>query len=360
VVLPVNEASSNLDVQRALARRVAEEILGVPANDMSMASGALATNYFSFTFPVEVGAAENRRRVFVKVPKADLYNNSATILPISGADRRMAEEEANSLRLLADQWQAEDLDVSWVHLRGEVPDYNAVVTDSAQGEHALDVFRRMDLRRRFGCITDRDRLRAAMARLGVALGRFHLRHTTEAEFLPGLAAPKLLKYVDEISQLTKSVWPSRVARLIEQMGISPIPGLLTTTLKGLDIRNILIDRSYRITLLDPGRMKKAYREEDIARFLMTWRILYWGTGWFALALEPDAAAETAFLDGYQESMGRPLSNCLHRFFLLKEILKHWRIAYIALSLKHWPHVINRLVAVHYIDRFFERQLAKLG
>ena len=355
----LSEEDGNEAVLLRLARQLVEEISGRPFDPEHARIGPLATNYFSFVFPIELSNERGPRKVFVKIPKEDLRRGPKAILPISSADRRAAAAESESLRTLADQWRADDLAVSWVHLRAEIPDYNAIVTDAADGEEALTVFRRLDLRRRLGLAEDRDRLRAAMARLGTALGRFHLRAVAEGEFSPGLVAPKLLKYASEISKLTQSAWPNRVARIIEQCGSRRIPGLYTTTLKGLDVRNVLIDRDSRITLLDPGRMKRALREDDIARFLMTWRILYWGTGWFALGMEPDAAAENAFLKSYHEVMALPSSSELQDWFMLKEILKHWITAYIALSLKSWPPIIKRLVAAHYIDGFFELQLSKL-
>lgn len=51
----------------------------------------------------------------------------------------------------------------------------------------------------------------------------------------------------------------------------------TRTLKGLDIRNILIDKGGLLRILDPGKMKRDCIEADLARFLVTCRILYWGS-----------------------------------------------------------------------------------
>ena len=45
-------------------------------------------------------------------------------------------------------------------------------------------------------------------------------------------------------------------------------------------------------------------------------------------------------------------------FLLKELLKTWRMAYCALDGKGWPAPVKRLVRAVYIDRFFNRQLKR--
>ena len=351
----MNMEKGNEAAQLSLARKVIETIIGKPFDRANTKIGSLATNYFSFVFFIEVSNSQSTQKVFVKIPKEDLRQGSKAILPISPADRRLAEAEAHSLRTLAAQWRSEDLGVSWVRLRGEVPDFNAIVTDAAEGDDALAVFRRLDLRRRFGNSRDRDRLRAAMARLGAALGRFHLQNAADGDFLPDLATPKILKYLEYVGACTRSVWLGRVAGLIERFGTLPIAGVLTTTLKGIDIRNVFLDGDGHIVMFDPGRMKRAYREEDLARFLMTWRILYWGSGWFALGIRPDPVSEEVFLDCYYDVMGKP-SDKLLDFFMFKEILKNWHIAYVALSLKAWPRHINSLVARYYIDRFFEGQL----
>ncbi|OGX45633.1 MAG: hypothetical protein A3G38_04075 [Omnitrophica WOR_2 bacterium RIFCSPLOWO2_12_FULL_51_8] len=351
----MREDNDNQEVMQKLSRLVVEKITGRQINDSKVIISPLMINYFSFVFSIEVSNSQNTQKVFVKIPKEDIRQGPKAILPISSADRRLAEDEAHSLRTLAEQWRSKDLGVSWVRLVGEVPDYNALVMSAEEGDEALTVFRRLDLRRRFGNCKARYRLREAMSRLGTALGRFHLQNTAEGDFFPDLATPKILKYLEYVGACTRSVWLSRVVGLIERFGTLPIAGVMTSTLKGIDIRNVLLDDDGHIVMFDPGRMKMAYREEDLARFLMTWRMLYWGTGWFALGLRPDPVSEAAFLDCYYEVMG-PTSDRLLDFFMFKEILKSWYIAYIALSLKTWPQHVNRLVARYYIDRFFEGQL----
>lgn len=352
----MNVEESNEAIQKDLARLVVKEIAG----DFDLANvkiGRLATNYFSFVFSIEVSNSQGVQKVFVKIPKEDLRRNSKLALPISIADRLLAKAEADNLRIMADQWHADDLAVSWVCLRGEIPEYNAILTDAVDADEALIVFRRFDLRRRFGCIRDRDRLRAAMARLGAALGRFHDTNSRMTVFRIDKAIPKLDRYCRAIESSVHSPVLAEVRQTLHSIAGLEIGAVEVPTLKGIDIRNVLMDKQDRIFLLDPGRLKRTCREADLARFIMTYRILYWGSGLFLLGLLPDSQAEEALLDAYY-SNSTPPSQKLLSFFLIKEQLKHWHTALDSLQMLQWPVPLKRIISATYVNPFYKRQLTK--
>jgi len=357
VVLRLNDTEPNQVAQLSLARRVVEEITSQPFDMANAEIGPLATNYFSFVFSIGISNNKRVQKVFVKIPKKDLRRDSKAILPISPADRHLAEAEMESLRTLADQWHADDLAVSWVRLRAGFPDYNAIVTDAVQGDEALMVFRRLDLRRRLGCTKDRDRLRAAMARLGAALGRFHNANSRVTVFRMDQAIPKLEHYCREIESSTHSPVLTEVSQILQAIAGQDIGAVEVATLKGIDIRNVLIDGQDRLFLLDPGRLKHACREADLARFIMTYRILYWGSSLFFLGLRPDVKAEHAFLEAYYSNTAPPSPKLLG-FFLIKEQIKHWQTALASLRLLPWPLPLKRLVAATYVNPYYTRELTK--
>ena len=134
-----------------------------------------------------------------------------------------------------------------------------------------------------------------------------------------------------------------------------VTGIAVPTLKGIDIRNVLIDRQDRLYLLDPGRLKITYREADLARFIMTYRILYWGSKLLLLVREPDPKSEAAFLGSYY-SHSQPSCPQLIDFFLLKEQLKHWYTALDSLQRRPWPSPLKRIVAMVYVNPFYTRQI----
>ena len=146
-------------------------------------------------------------------------------------------------------------------------------------------------------------------------------------------------------------------RVLKSIADLEIEATEVPTLKGIDIRNVLMDEQDKLFLLDPGRMKRTCREADLARFLMTYRILYWGSWLFLLGLRPDIQAEEAFLDAYY-SKTAPRSQKLLSYFLIKEQLKHWHTAIDSLRLLAWAMPIKRLIEATYINPYYTRQLAQ--
>lgn len=357
MVLRLSEVEGNQAAQSRLARRVVEELTGQPFDMSDVAIGPLAVNYFSFVFPIEVTTGQRLQKVFVKVPKENLRRYSNTILPVSAADRRMAESELDSLRTLGEQWRTDDLAVSWVHLRAGIPDYNAIVTDAVEGNEALSVFRSLDLRRRFGRRKDRDRLRTAMTRLGAALGRFHSINSKAAAFRVDQAIPKLERYCQEIDASVRNPVLKQIIQTLRKIGRKEIAAVEVLTLKGIDIRNVLMGEQDRLFLLDPGRLKYGCREADLARFIVTYRILYWGSTLFLLGLSPDVKAEQAFFEAYYSNAG-PATPQLLSFFLIKEQIKHWHTALDSLRLRTWPTPVKRVVAAIYVNRYYTNQVTK--
>jgi hypothetical protein len=353
----VKTPDSNSATHWTLARRVAEQILGVSADEIPVIAGPLEVNYFSFTFFLDAGTAENRRRLFVKIPKNDLRGRSAAILPVSGKDRRMAEDEAHSLSVLAKEWQADELDVYWVRLRAVVPDFNAVVTDRIDAVEAFTVFRRLDLQRRLGFREDARKLRRAMSRFGAALARFHHRNATRTVFQLAKEIPKWQYYCREIGSSPFGPRGMDLVGALDGIADMKFDAIEVSTLKGIDIRNMLIDEQDRMFLLDPGRLKRACREADLARFITTYRILYWGSVLFALGLSPDPNAEAAFINAYYTSSSPPSAR-LMSLFVLKEQLKHWHTAIYSLEMLPWSAPIKSLVAASYINPYYKREMAK--
>lgn len=349
------EKNDNKTAQLNLARLVVNEITGHALDKANTVIGPLVTNYFSFIFSIETHKHLKKQKLFVKIPKSDLRKRTKSILPISSADHRMAEDEVLSLRTLSDHWHSEDMGVSWARLRGFFPQYNAIVTDAVQGDDALVIFRQLDVRRRLGSKKDCLRLRGAMARLGATLGRFHQRNSQPAVFRVGETIPKLARYCHDLELSTRSPLPSHIIQALSSIDGLEIEALEVSTLKGIDIRNVLIDEQDRMFLMDPGRIKRAVREADLARFIMTYRILYWGSGLFLLGLRPDSQAEEAFLDAYY-SNSMPPSPKLLSLFLIKEQIKHWHTAIDSLRLLPWTKPLKRLVEAAYVNPYYTRQL----
>jgi aminoglycoside phosphotransferase (APT) family kinase protein len=195
-------------------------------------------------------------------------------------------------------------------------------------------------------------VRDAMRRLGTALGRFHHAHAEPAELDVTAAGARIERYAREIPHTARNM--DRLHRWLASAG-PVIAGRSTLTLKGIDLRNMLMDDEGAVVLLDPGRMKRTFAEADLSRFLLTYRITHWGSPWFPAVGAPDARAEAEFLAGYAAGGGRPDPR-IHRLYLVKEILKHWHTALDVLSRKALGAAASALVRAVYINRFYTRQL----
>lgn len=345
---------TNAEIHRLLGVRISRDLLGA-MDDGLLEIGPLISNYFSFTFSIKADAPDGERNVFVKIPKVDMRGVVPSILPLTRGDREMAREEASSLGLLGRKWDGDDLEVSWVNLCGVVPEYNAVVTDRIFADEAFAVFRRLDLRRRLGLRQEAQRLRRSMARIGTALGRFHETAARTAVFKFSEARPKMELYCRKLAVSTGSSSPEGILRKLHSIGEMELPTLEVPTLKGLDIRNILTDSKDRFYLLDPGKIKPAFKEADLARFIVTYRLLHWGSPGLLLFREPDRLAETAFLNAYYANVPFTSGKVLN-VYILKEQLKHWHniIGYVQRC--SWPKALKKLAVQIYVNPFFCRCL----
>ncbi|HAM35963.1 MAG TPA: hypothetical protein DEB40_10905 [Elusimicrobia bacterium] len=351
-----NELLSNAQIHRLLGLQVAKDILGATEDSSPAEVGPLSNNYYSFTFSVKARTHSGSDDVFIKIPKADMRGMVPRILPLTLEDRRMAQEEESSLRLLAQKWNAKEQEVLWVNLRGTVPEYNALVTDRIFADEALPAFRRFDILRRLGFQEYAQRLQRQMARMGAALGRFHQANRRPLIFRLNEALPKLGFYCQDIAARSGSAWPLEILRILDSMADLELSGIEVPTLKGIDIRNMLIGKQDRIYLLDPGKTKPTHREADLARFIMTYRILYWGSLKLLLLREPDPRGESAFLKAYYANSSPPNPRMLD-LFLLKELLKHWQTALVSLQRLNWSAARKRLAAWIYVHPFYTRQIA---
>ena len=346
---------SNDEIHSLLGKKVAEHYLDLSEKNTTYKLGRLSENYFSFTFSVEVQKDGEKRGVYVKIPKTDMRRSNRTILPIEIEDTEMALAEQASLKYLEKNWHSDDLSLNWVNLRGFINEYNAIITDRVVADEAYSVFRQWDLKRRVGLGIYSRRLQHVMGRFGKALGRFHHKHVKPAKLNLKNEVPKFEFYFREIAQKTASTSSSLIFSRIRSLFKLNLNGLIVQTMKGIDVRNILIDHKDRLTLLDPGKFKNTFAEADLARFIMTYRILYWGSGWLLFVRQPDYKAEAAFLNEYY-SVCSPASKNLLGLYLIKEQLKHWHTALDSLAKLSWHTKIKEWVARIYVNPFYERLL----
>lgn len=346
----------NNEVYKKLCGIVTEQFLSGSGVKGDIRFGQLEINDFSICFGISVNGASDSKGLYVKIPKSDLFlKEHRTILPLTDADRKFGEAEYSSLVCLSKFWQSEDIGVSFVTPLGFLKDYNAIVTRRIFAGDIFKVFRKYDLLGKLHIGRHNNPMHDFLFRIGMALSRFHKTALTECTFTMEEAIKKIEYYCSQLRSFRVN------NKLLDDIlrGIRCLKGYrvtthVTKTLKGLDVRNILTDNSGHVYILDPGKLKEDYREMDLARFIVTCRILYWGGLFFILGLCPDHSYEDNFLKGYY-GIDEKVSK-IHIVLIIKELLKHWCMAYTVLHLKPWHNAIKGFLRHTYIDPFYKSQI----
>jgi hypothetical protein len=127
-------------------------------------------------------------------------------------------------------------------------------------------------------------------------------------------------------------------------------GPVVPAIRGFEIRNMMTAGD-RILLFDPGRLREEPPEADLARFVVSLRLLGWGTKLFLVPLDA-SHIEHAFLEAYRST--RSINNDWLRVLIVRELAWNWRESREALETRAWPAWSRSLVSSLYVDRAFRR------
>jgi hypothetical protein len=317
--------------------------------------GPLEINDFSFCIPVECVDEKPLKGAYVKVPKRRIA--TATLQELDEQDRRFGAEEARSLRLLADTWPIDE-NVAFVTMLGRIEAANVIVTRRVYGQDFSQWLRRVDADGLRTALGDRERAIGSLERVGRSLARFHGAQAIDSRPDPSRLKAKFAGYAQRLSDFGIGREAlTDVSALASETAIAAACDYapMTTTLKGLDVRNLLIEPDGRLVFLDPGAMKLDSPLADHARFAATLRLLYWGKLPFFFGRRPRSeyalAFEQAYFGGEQPPAGR--------IFELKELCKMWLMAHVALRAKPWPAPFKRFLRSSYVNRFFTAWVAEM-
>jgi len=355
-------ALTNKQIHNKLSEYVADKFFAGDSALKRIEFGPLEVNCFSICFWVNTTFEAEQKGVYVKIPKVILYKKeNEKILPLSYNDRKLAEDEYHSLGYLYKHWPKDALGVHFIKPLGFIKEYNAIITERFYAKHFFKMFRQFDLKRRFN--KKPNDKHNVLSRLGAALSRFHQTSITECKFDIYGFLYKVEGCCDELKSFGISEkFINNIIQKLRTIKDIEIYTHHTNTLKGFDVRQVFIDKEDSVFLLDPGKMKTDYKEKDLARFIATCRILYWGSMLFFIRMYPDKSYEESFLNAYYGSSKRPIN--VLSILIIKELLKHWRMAYTVAGIKSWPSPIKRFLKKTYIDPFYKSQinaeLIKLG
>ncbi len=317
--------------------------------------GKLEINDFSICFGANAFVDGGKKGFYVKIPKDNLYlKQQKTIFPITPIDQSFALAEYESLRILDKHWSSGD--IKFAKPVSFLEDYNAIITERVYGTDLLHYFRKYDIAGRVCRVDGNEYIENKLFNFGESLADYHRLFAQEASFIGLGTCQKILKYCSLLqAKKVDERFIDEILSNIDLMKNFKKNAVISNTHKGLDVRNILMDKRKRLFILDPGKTKKDFIESDLARFIVTIRIIYWGTVLFFLRLCPNAKYEKSFLRGYYKD-NELSDNKILSLLIVKELLKHWNAAHIALELKKWPQLMKLLLAKYYINHFYTKQI----
>jgi hypothetical protein len=298
-------------------------------------------------------------RIYCKIPKANW--NITTIGGILTDDfessKEMAEAEFNSLtHLHADFERCPDRSLRVINPLGYLPEYNAIFTEGV--DNSAEVF---ELLRPWG---NRSRINGEsllhIRKIGKWLG---FLHTVGAE-RGANGFEDTAPFSDQVNRMKDTVEKRTDAALAD--GLRKYPekllekaGLATSaqdtlTVEGFELRNFITDGA-AVFFLDPGQMLRGSAYEDLARFVASLSLLYWGRIDFLRDYRNEEIFTTSFLESYEDVRGGIDRDILNPY-LAKQYIRLWLDGLMVLRHKRYIKPLGSIVQRVYLERFFSRRL----
>lgn len=313
--------------------------------------GPIEKNGFSLTFWANFSGKNGLSSIYIKIPKIIFGNKTIDYYsPITEFDMTLARDEFKSLNYLSKNWTSMH-GVSFVETLGFIENHNAIITKRCNGSFLFKEFRKNDIKTRFNRHTS-DSTKLGLLNFGKSLNYFHNKFAIETDFDIEKTLKKFDNYYGSLRKfgVSNNFLNDIDNTLINYKRITE-KTLIVDNLKGIDIRQLLRDQDKDIIVIDPGKITRSYREVDLARFIVTCRILYWGTFLIPFRMRPNIKYEQAFLNGYFGSK-KHTGKILH-VMILKELLKHWKMSHTSLQKKGWPKFLIILLKRFYINHFYK-------
>lgn len=338
-----------------IVRDALETIFANGSIPSDLVVGPLETHDFSYCISLIFRTPDLPYGAYIKIPKADLYRkNTKSILPLTDEDRELARQEYRSLSYINRTWHKVENGARYVSPIAFMERHNAVITERIHGTDFTRILRREALHPRYRETRAACPTRRHISAIGVSLRSFHDGDRRNSVFTGSHVGEKMRHYLSVLHSVSAA--RDRTVNLIEDT-LRPVSAYKTevdetNTLKGLDVRNVIADSQGSTVLVDPGRMKRSVPQEDLARFIVTCRILYWGSPALFLRMTPSCSYEQSFLSAYYGSP--PLTDDpVTSILILKELLKHWQLAHVALQLKEWPNLLKGFLRDSYVNPFYK-------
>ena len=312
--------------------------------------GSLEINKYSLTFWVKFIKKDKPFFVYFKIPK--IVENNKKLFNFDKSDISLAEGEFNSLKYLNDHWPSTE-GVSFTIPLTFIKKFNLIITERIIGKYLF-----LELRKPLINFFQKEKLESHLSNLGKSLSIFHTKHNLECNFELKEVTRKFEFYISKLSEYGVNKKDFKLLeKLLNENKNFQDSSFLTFNLKGFDVRQIFVNEK-GLFIIDPGKIKNSYFESDLARFIVTLRIINWGSisKIFHLILSVffKPSYEKNFLESYYGKkvvFDKKLS-----FLIIKEILKHWIMAHKSIEQKLIPKFLKKVIRVFYLNIYFKNLL----
>ena len=293
--------------------------------------------------------------VFVKIPKADRYQTDVALVV---KDSRALESAITEFEGFEQLHRIGNWPVGCASVRPleYVSSFNSILTEYVPSE---DLFRQCRRAAVLGMGQAAGAVHLSLRRCGAWLRHFQRAHEDCAPrlFDSGELLADIRDWATEIKDLC--IRPALVDSVLDRLVHHPWRKELATarTCEGFEVRNIIVDASGTIRLVDPGKLSLSSGLKDVAHFLASLTMLYWGTPALWLGVLLSRPYRQAFLDGWgqQDNTADP---AVIAWFETWEWFRQWLEAYRVVAQKPYSATVRRLLRAGYVDAFFLNRIAE--
>jgi hypothetical protein len=315
--------------------------------------GAVEVDYWSISYRLTFRDGS----IFIKIPKADMYE--ADILSILRDPRARnsgeAEFEAFTKIHAIGDWPE---GCSTVRPLEYVPQFNAIVTEFFPSKDLFVQCRRASTVGRLTPGRNPEGVHASLARCGA-----WLRHFQRAHDAHGQVAVRSDQLLSQMTLWSKDIErtcirPRFLKTVLEALRASRWSVTMpeARTCEGFEVRNIIVDGAGTVRLVDPGQLSWASGLEDVAHFLVSLTLLFWGTPSLWLGIPTAREYRRCFLRAWALQDAQVPERIL-AWFEMRELIRQWREAHLVVSRKPYPAAVRRCLGGIYVDPFFHNRIA---
>jgi hypothetical protein len=292
-----------------------------------------------------------RHTVFCKMPKYEWQLRSPEQLDLDPSAPAMARIEYDSLVKLSAVFENAEPALRVIRPLDLLSHPNAILTEGV--DEAIEVYQ---------CLRSADQGKHSreaaldmVHKCGRWLGHFHGHSATSESVEPLGDLQRQLQHLrTEASQGGKYAEP--LLPYLAQAEALNIEYDSEQTLisEGFEVRNFIVSKN-TIYFLDPGKLLLGSRYDDLARFLASLSVLYWGKLKLLWKTPTEDLYARTFLQGYESVYGS-INRPLLKAHMVKQYLKLWLEGLKVLDFKPYPRPLKWIGRRFYLPSFFCKRI----